>query len=341
MKNKIIYVPLEHIDSRYTVHLDRDITKHLDIEHSDYIKIYPDINPSRPLPQGMFLDAPFTSRFKSLQLAEIARLFEEDVIQDGDIIFFSDIWFPGIESIAYMSHFTGKKVEIRGILHAGSFTDTDEVRQFERWAKNFEDVIFDIADKIYVGSDFIRQDVIRKRMIHPDKIEVTPLPLDVDGLDEYKRNDLVKKPIIVFNGRDHIEKQPWLFNQFKQMLLGELSLNDISIPGLEFVWTQQHNYNKGEYYDLLSKSSIVVSFALQENFGYGIAEAAYLGCIPIVPNRLVYPELYTTEATYTTIDTAVGMAMHILLNSPDINKYIKQTNMITTGNLDSIPRWFK
>ena len=26
---KIIYLPLEHIESRYTVHMDRDITKYL------------------------------------------------------------------------------------------------------------------------------------------------------------------------------------------------------------------------------------------------------------------------------------------------------------------------
>jgi len=341
MKNKIIYVPLEHIDSRYTVHLDRDITKYLNEEHTGFIKIYPNIMPEGPLPPGMFLDAPFTTRFKSLQLAEIARFFATGVIQDGDIIFFSDIWFPGIEAIAYMSHFTGIKVKIRGILHAGSFTDTDEVRQFERWAKNFEDIIFDIADKIYVGSEFIKQDVIRKRMINPDKLEVTPLPLDVAGLDEYKREGVVKKPIIVFNGRDHIEKQPWLFDQFKQMLIKELNANEISIPGLEFIWTQQQNYNKADYYNLLAESSIVVSFALQENFGYGIAEAAYLGCAPIVPNKLVYPELYTGEALYDTLDTAVGIAMHILTDTPDINKYIKQTNMITTGNLNSIPTWFK
>ena len=28
--SKIIYLPLEHIESRYTVHMDRDITEYLD-----------------------------------------------------------------------------------------------------------------------------------------------------------------------------------------------------------------------------------------------------------------------------------------------------------------------
>ena len=30
--SKIIYIPLEHIDGRYTVHMDRDIEKYLNIE---------------------------------------------------------------------------------------------------------------------------------------------------------------------------------------------------------------------------------------------------------------------------------------------------------------------
>ena len=214
--SKIIYVPLEHIDSRYTTHLDRDITKHLNDRHPGYIKIYPDVSPSRPLPPGMFLDAPFTTKFKSLQLAEIANLFETGQIENGDILFFSDIWFPGIESIAYMSHFTGIKVKIRGLLHAGSFTDTDEVRHFERWAKNFEDIVFDIVDRVYVASEFIKRDVCKKRFIDPNKVIVTPFPLDVLQLDIFSEKK-ANEPIVIFNGRDHIEKQPHLWQKLQNM----------------------------------------------------------------------------------------------------------------------------
>ena len=40
---KIIYLPLEHIESRYTVHMDRDILTYLDESEEEYIRIYPDI----------------------------------------------------------------------------------------------------------------------------------------------------------------------------------------------------------------------------------------------------------------------------------------------------------
>ena len=37
---RIIYLPLEHIESRYTVHMDRDILKYLDDSGKEYIRVY-------------------------------------------------------------------------------------------------------------------------------------------------------------------------------------------------------------------------------------------------------------------------------------------------------------
>ena len=158
---KIIYLPLEHIESRYTTALDRDIVKYLETSNKDFIRIYPDIEAPTEMKAGSFLDAEFTIRFKAEQIAEVARLYREDVIDSGDIIWSSDLWHPGLpESIAYMNYFTKKDVKLRGLIHAGSFTDTDFVRDMERWAKNFEDTLFDISDKIFCGSNFIKNDII-------------------------------------------------------------------------------------------------------------------------------------------------------------------------------------
>jgi len=37
--SKIIYVPLEHIDGRYTVHMDRDIEAYLQSSGKEYVKV--------------------------------------------------------------------------------------------------------------------------------------------------------------------------------------------------------------------------------------------------------------------------------------------------------------
>jgi len=289
--------------------MDRDIEAYLQSTGKEYVKVMPWRGKVPPPPEGQFLNAPFTSKFKALQLAKISSMYERGAIEDGDTFFFSDIWFPGIESIAYMNYFTGINAKITGIIHAGSFTDTDFVRDMERWAKNFEDIIFDIADTVFCASEFIKADIIKKRMIDPNKLVVTGLPVDHLGLDPYVGTE--KENIVIFNGRLCDEKQPWLFDELERQIL------DCDI-GATCIKTQDLKLDRKGYYELLAKSKVVVSYALQENFGFGIAEAAYLGCTPIVPNRLVYPELYPKENLFDNFEESVDMVYDALTNyKPD------------------------
>jgi glycosyltransferase involved in cell wall biosynthesis len=56
--------------------------------------------------------------------------------------------------------------------------------------------------------------------------------------------------------------------------------------------------SRSEYESWLRKGSIVVSTALQENFGLAVVEAVRHGCLPLLPNRLAYPEVLP-EAFHT------------------------------------------
>ena len=320
--SRIIYVPLEHIDGRYTVHMDRDIPNYFVANNIDFIKIMPQLE-AAPLPEGCFLNAAFTSKFKANQLMMIADLYEQDLIRDDDRFFFSDIWFPGIESIAYMNYFHNKNAKITGVIHAGSFTDTDFVRDMERWAKHFEDIVFDISETIYCASNFIRSDIIKKRMVDPSKFMVSGLPVDYLDLEKYDITN--KTDTVIFNGRLCDEKQPWLFDKLEQHVKEILGRDDI-----EFVKTQQKGLNKDSYYKLLAQSKCVVSYALQENFGFGIAEAAYLGCTPVLPNRLVYPELYDEKYLYDTHEQSVIQVCDALQETQDRIKL----------NCDPLETWF-
>jgi glycosyltransferase involved in cell wall biosynthesis len=325
--SKIIYVPLEHIDGRYTKHLDRDIVGYLTQNNIPYVRIYPEAAGSSSLPAGCFLNAAYTSKFKSMQMAMIAGMYERREVQDGDQFFFSDIWFPGIESIAYMNYFHKVDAKITGVIHAGSFTDTDFVRDLERWAKNFEDMVFDISTKIYCASNFIRNDIIKKRMVDARKLVVTGLPVDYSGLDKHKIDVSQKQDMVVFNGRLCDEKQPWLFDELEKHVRQRLPEKNI-----KFVKTQEANLSKDQYYDVLAQSKVVVSYALQENFGFGIAEAAYLGCTPVLPNRLVYPELYSGRYLFDSFDESVDLVVQTL------SSYQPETIKIKTSCFDC---WFK
>ncbi len=49
--------------------------------------------------------------------------------------------------------------------------------------------------------------------------------------------------------------------------------------------------SKAEYLDWLKRGDIVISTALQENFGIAVIEAVRSGCLPLLPHRLSYPEI--------------------------------------------------
>lgn len=49
--------------------------------------------------------------------------------------------------------------------------------------------------------------------------------------------------------------------------------------------------DRNEYLQLLSRANIVVSTAIHEFFGLSVLEAIAAGCLPLLPNRLSYPEL--------------------------------------------------
>lgn len=288
---KTIYVPIESIDKRYTNHLHLDILDYLNTNNINYIEVKAQkLDESFKLADGMFLDAASTIFTKSHQMCEIANMYRAGLIDNETTFFFSDIWFPGIESLAYLNYFHNVKPKITGFLHAGSFTDTDFVRDMERWAKMFEEIVFDIADEIFVGSEFIKNDVIKKRLIDKNKLTVTHLPLD-KKLDSF--NTTEKENIVIFNGRLCDEKQPHLFLELADKFENQ---------GYTFINTQSLDMTKEKYYKLLAKSKFVVSFALQENFGFGIAEAVKLGCIPVLPNKLVYPEFYNKAYLYNSFE---------------------------------------
>ena len=60
--------------------------------------------------------------------------------------------------------------------------------------------------------------------------------------------------------------------------------------------------SRGDYAALLASSDVAVSTALNEFFGLAMIEAAYAGSLPLVPDRLAYPELYPAAMRYGSPD---------------------------------------
>ncbi len=69
-----------------------------------------------------------------------------------------------------------------------------------------------------------------------------------------------------------------------------------------------HIAARNEYWPWLFWADLVVSTARQEYFGLSVAEAAWAGCRPLLPEALVYPELYPGRFRYPPGELAPALA---------------------------------
>lgn len=289
----IINVPIESLEERYSAQWNRWIPEYFAANMIDYITIDPE-----PLTDvirsGQFLDVIGTNYYKAKQLAEICRLIDCCQIGDGDTFFFNDLWFPGIEMLFYIRDALEMDFKITGILHAGCYDPYDFLssKRMGRWGAALEQAWFSEVDTIFVATNF-HKELVTRHHHHVSqlgkKVEVTGLPFYWErpqSLSDHREN------IVVFPHRLAEEKNPELFDHYAS-ILSEL------MPDWQFIKTKDVCSTKEEYYQLLERSKIAVSFANQETWGIAMQEAVAAGCVPLCPSKLSYPELFFSEHLYS------------------------------------------
>ena len=115
-------------------------------------------------------------------------------------------------------------------------------------------------------------------------------------------------PLVIWNHRWEFDKNPEDFFDaldavlekgfdFRLALLGE-NFQKVPKPFISARERYKHrvvqyNYEESrtKYLQWLKQGSIVISTANQENFGISVIEAIRYGCLPLLPDRLVYPEI--------------------------------------------------
>ena len=127
------------------------------------------------------------------------------------------------------------------------------------------------------------------------------------GVIDFKKK-AAQKPLIIWNHRwDHDKNFKFFFDvlsslkekniPFSLALMGEKfkQFPDIFKQAKEKFRDETPVFgyveSKDKYISWLKKGAIVVSSAIQENFGISVIEAVRYGCIPLLPDRLSYPEL--------------------------------------------------
>jgi glycosyltransferase involved in cell wall biosynthesis len=299
---KIWNVPIEPLIERYSNDWNHWFPEEFDANGIEYETINGE-ELTRRIEQGSFLDVIGTNHFKASQIQKICRKIYSGAVKDGDVFLFHDYWFPGVESLAYIRDALGMKFKIVGLLHAGTWDKQDFLshKGMDIWAPELEESWFQIADCIFVATEFHRNLLINSRRVGCP-IHVTGFPIR----DLHSNPDVEKEKVIVFPHRLDSEKQPEKFELLEKIF------RDLH-PDLEewrFIKTKEEIAHitpngltsKEAYYSLLNKSRIAVSCALQETWGIAMQEALFAGCIPLVPDRLSYVEMYPPQFRYGTLE---------------------------------------
>lgn len=305
----LYYIPVEPLEERYTEQWYCWFPEEFKRQDLPF-QVIDGISLTDTIETGTFLDINSTLYYKAEQLKKIAVLFYEKKVKSGDVFFVADIEFWGIESIRYLSDLNNIPVRIVGFCHAASYTKEDFMAKCESYGRYFEQGWFEIFDKVLVGSNYHKQQIIKHgRCANSEKITVTGNPYDFNELTDFVESSRQKKNRIILTNRPDAEKRPHItlgiFAQLKR-------LN----PSWEFlVVTSRRQWGKGwirelglrlqeqnvieikeglskkEYLQLLCESKVMVSNTIEENFGYCVLEALICDTVPIVPNDFSHPEL--------------------------------------------------
>ena len=297
----VYIVDIEAVDTRYTKQWKEYLPRQMRNAGMDVVVISGGEVPQATTP-GAFLNFAGTNNYKSQQMLEISRMFAMGDIKDGDYFLYTDAWNPTVIQLKYMAELLGIKIKIGGMWHAGSYDPQDFLGRLigdTPWVRNAESSMFYCYDDNFFATRFhvnlMAQNLFGVETLfeedeaeallneHDNRIKIVGWPM------EYLKNTMAlyanveKKPKIIFPHRLAPEKQLEIFKDLAK-----------EMPEYEWFVAQEHKLTKDEYHTHMAESKIMFSANLQETLGITSYEAALVGTLPMVPNRLSYSEMWST-----------------------------------------------
>lgn len=308
---RVIHVPIEPYPTRYTADWIQQFEKEFGDAGLEFITVLGN-QVVNTIQNGSVLDACGTHIYKFSQLNVLMQMINDGKVTKDDVIFFSDLWFPGLESLFYVRNITGIDFKIAGIYHAGTWDPYDFTSRtgMRSWGQHVELSWLHGVDMIFVATQWHKDLIIMNSgSFDKDKIFVTGIPFYSKELAEKYPLPEKKQDLVVFPHRLDIEKHPEKFDRLAK-----------KYPQWRFVKTISTTQNRDEYFKMLAQAKVMISFAEQETFGYSTVEAMALGCYVIVPNALSYRETVPENCRYSS-EKEIPELLEQFMASPNIACY--------------------
>jgi len=337
---KLYYMGLEPYKARYTLQLTYWNTRVFDRRGIDYIVVPGEtLDSSKAIVTGQVLDAHGRSYFGMSQMMNLVKLMKEGKITQEDVIYFEDMFQPGIESLPYIMdqipYDMRPKVYVRCLAQTIDPDDFVHVWGMERWMGHYEKMVNEFVDGVLATNE---------EMVAHMAIAGWTAPIyNISGLafgkDEVQSRVERIKPFndrrmrVVFSARWDQEKQP----DFYLDLIDEWHKQHPS-KNVEFVicsgsklksnndsymqrtrkmiedrkLTLYEDLEKNQYYEIVNDSRVVFNCALQDWVSNTVSEADALGCNVLYPAYRSFPETFANDPERLYIPWSIQDAINKL-----------------------------
>lgn len=365
---KLYYMALEKYVARYTLQLTDWNTEVFKRRNIDYIIVPGEtLSTDQEIVTGQVLDAHGRSYYGMSQMMNLVKMMREGQVTSEDVIYFEDMFQPGIESLPYIMDQVPANMRPRVFVRCLAQTiDPDDfvhVWGMEKWMMKYEQMLDQFVDGFLATNE---------EMVAHMKIAGWTSPIyNISGLAFSKqevRNRVSKhediRPFdqrryrVVFAARWDQEKQPDFYMdlieefykrhpnsavEFAILSGAKLRSNNQSYMDRTLKMQQEgklsiyDNLDKDNYYILLNDSRVLFNCALQDWVSNTVSEADALGCNVLYPAYRSFPETFANdhERLYVpwSIEDAVNKLDNLLAHQhPNVGKISDHTN----GTVDRI-----
>ncbi len=342
---KIFYMGLEPYEGRYTLQLSDWTERAYKKRKIDYVVVPgTTIDDSKAIVTGQVLDAHGRSYFGMSQMMNLVQMMKAGEITSNDIIFFEDMFQPGMESLPYILQQSPENyrptIYLRCLAQAIDPDDFVHVWGMSKWMSLYEQMCNEIPNVNILASN--------EEMVANMRIANWKAPIyNISGLSfgkEEVQSRVEQKPFVerkqrvVFGARWDQEKQPQFFmdlatkykekhpeTEFTICSGGPLRSNNSFYVdearhlAKEGIITINENLKKNDYYNILADSRVLFNCALQDWTSNTVSEADSLGCNVLFPAYRSFPEVFANDHTRMYVPWSQEDAMtklEILLSKP-------------------------
>ena len=341
---KLFYMGLESYESRYTLQLTEWNRRVFERRGLDVVYV-PGLNldNSQKISVGQVLDAHGRSYFAMSQMMNLVRLMQQGDVTADDVVYFEDMFQPGIESLPYIMdqvpHDQRPRIFVRCLAQSIDPDDFVHVWGMARWMGLYEQMVNEFATGVLATSE---------EMVAHMRIAGWRAPIyNISGLafgkaevqgriggNEAIRPFRARPRRVAFAARFDQEKQPGFFMDLIEMTQelsnqpvewciysgGPLRSNreeyvqrarDMERAGKLRIY---ENLTKDEYYRLLNDTRVLFNCALQDWVSNTVSEADALGCNVVFPAYRSFPETFANDSERMYVPWSIDDAYHKVQN---------------------------